>query len=145
MAYDVKKRYKYYFETPYSASPWSFAGIMSDIQHRLYNGEGLTEEQVKRENLINRINKLSGNERAEAYSELQEARAMADRRAERDHQKMQSDKEESKLDAIKAYRTAWKRTSFFYKITHKKQNPINIDFDSMDSSEILSKESRLRK
>lgn len=142
---DLRREYKYYF-TAQNAHPWSYKGIMYDIQHALYNGYGLTEGQINDMNLIARINKLSDDyEKMMAESELQKAKALADRRSEKRNQEWQEREETEKLDAMNSYKKTWRQTSFFYKITHKKQNPKNINFDNFDSEEIKEKESHLRK
>ena len=65
----AERTYPYYFKHS-NAHPWSFNGIMADIQHALYNGNGLTR---KDQNLEKRIDSLPESERRTALAELQKA------------------------------------------------------------------------
>ncbi len=132
----AERTYPYYFKHM-NAHPWSFNGIMSDIQHALYNGQGLTR---KDKNLEKRIDSLQGDERRTALAELQKAeRLYNEREAYRKSQreKFEKEKEESeKRAAISEYRKEWKSKGFFYKLTHGKKKPDKMNFSQMSIDEI---------
>ena len=110
----AERTYPYYFKHS-NAHPWSFNGIMADIQHALYNGNGLTR---KDQNLEKRIDSLPESERRTALAELQKAERLYNERAA--YRKSQRDaKEENE-----------KRKA------HGKKKPDKMNFSQMSIDEI---------
>ena len=140
---NLKKEYKYYFmmcEHPNLYTPWSFEGIMGEIQQYLYSNMGLDQQTINSRNLKNRIDNLSPDKRQIAYLELTKAIDMATRK----NGQYGESEELSHNEAVDDYRKAWKAKSFFYKIAKKNINPKNIDFDNLSVEEIKIKTSYLR-
>lgn len=138
--------YKYYDMEIKSGQldPWSFSGIMADIQHSIYNGYGLDESAIESRNLRGRIDSLKPEERERAYSELSKAKELAKAKSDRFQEEYDAKTSAEKAEAEKSYRTAWKKKGLFYKLTNKRKNPKNINFTALSAGEIDNRARRLK-
>ena len=131
--------YKYYDMEAKSSrglNPWSFSGIMAEIQGQIYNGYGIDESYIEYHNLIGRIDSLKPDERERAYSELSKAKELAKAKSDRFKEEYDAKTSAEKEAAENSYRAAWKKKGLFYKLTNKRKNPKNINFDDLNTSHI---------
>lgn len=139
--------YKYYdmeVKTSGGLHPWSFSGIMAEIQAQIYRGYGIDELYIEDHNLRERIDSLKPEERERAYSELSKAKELAKAKSDKFQEEFDAKESSEKQAAEKSYRTAWKKKGLFYKLTNKRKNPKNINFTALSAGEIDNRARRLK-
>lgn len=117
---------------------WSYAGIKADLDHCIYNGEGLINEHDQ--NMYERIHgtKMSSSERSHLESLLSQALTIGKRRMA----EYGTGKKES---LITEYKNAWRGKNALWRFFHQKSNPRKMNFDSMSQLDIEKETKQMKK